>query len=74
MINLDNQTVSISCPKCGTKNQVTIGEIKKEESIKCLGCGVGIELKDKNGSIREGVKRLQDSFDELQKNMDEIGH
>ena len=73
MINLDNHVVSLSCPKCKSKNRVTLRQIKNEESIQCVGCGVTINLKDKDGSVKKGTKKVQDSLDELHRTLRELG-
>lgn len=63
--NVDSWEVNISCPKCNTSIKVSLGQVEREEAIKCPSCGVVINLRDKNRSVRDGTKKIQDALDDL---------
>jgi len=50
---LEEKSFSIPCPECKSANQVTVGDVKAEKAITCLGCGETIQLRD-NG-MSQGV-------------------
>jgi DNA-directed RNA polymerase subunit RPC12/RpoP len=59
---LDEQTIDISCPDCGTEHTKTIGWMKTNDNIACT-CGATIVL-DKSEFLDEirGVEEALDAF------------
>jgi len=73
MVDVDSLKVSLQCPKCGIKNEVTLAQIKKGATIQCAVCATKINLKDKNGSVAKETKQVQDAIDSLEKTIKKIG-
>ena len=63
MPNIDEEVVAFQCPQCGCALELTIGQIKSPETMRCSGCGVGIST-DAEGSsnaaadIREAAEKV----------------
>jgi peptide subunit release factor 1 (eRF1) len=63
MTNTANKLVGFQCPQCGCALELTIGQIKSPEPMRCSGCGVGIST-DANGAsdvaaeIREAAEKV----------------
>jgi predicted Zn finger-like uncharacterized protein len=70
---VDSMKVSIECPNCKTQNIVTLKQIEREESIKCVKCKTRIHLSDTNKSIKKATDKIQESFDELERNLKSLG-
>jgi DNA-directed RNA polymerase subunit RPC12/RpoP len=73
VVNVDTWKIPVQCPKCGTKNEVTLGQIKRGATIQCVVCATKINLKDKNGSVTKGTKEVQEAIDSLEKTVKKIG-
>lgn len=69
----DSWKIPLRCPKCGIENEITLGQIKKGETIECVVCATKIGLKDKNGSLEKGTKQVQDALDSLEKTIKKMG-
>jgi DNA-directed RNA polymerase subunit RPC12/RpoP len=67
MVDVDSWKIPLRCPKCGIENEVTLGQIKKGETIQCVVCATKISLKDKNGRVAKGTKQVQKAVDSLEK-------
>jgi DNA-directed RNA polymerase subunit RPC12/RpoP len=73
MVNVDSWKIPLRCPKCGIENEVTLSQIKKGKTIQCIVCATKINVKDKNGKVAKGTKKVQDAIDSLEKTVKEIG-
>ena len=73
MVDVDSWKILLRCPKCGVENEVTLGQIKKGETIQCIVCATKINLKDKNGRVAKGTKKAQDAVDSLEITVKKIG-
>jgi Zn ribbon nucleic-acid-binding protein len=73
MFDLDNMEVSVPCPECTAENTVRIAQIKREEVVRCVACGVNIHLRDADGSVNQTTREVQDSFDELDRTLRKFG-
>jgi DNA-directed RNA polymerase subunit RPC12/RpoP len=73
MVDVDSWKIPLRCPKCGIENEVTLGQIKKGETIQCVVCATKISLKDKGGSVKKGTKQVQKAIDSLEKAVKKIG-
>jgi len=73
MVDVDSWKILLRCPKCGIENEVTLGQIKKGETIQCIVCATKINLKDKNGRVAKGTKKVQDVVDSLEITVKKIG-
>ncbi len=72
MFNIDKQKINISCPKCDFENSVTFKQIEDQESIICNGCRCSIKLVDKDGSVRRGIKNVNQEMNKLTKSLKDI--
>lgn len=70
---VDTWEVSLTCPKCKTQNKVSLAQIKREETIQCVGCGTPIKLKDKDKSLQMGTEKLQRALDDLERTIRRFG-
>ena len=73
MVNVDSWKILFRCLKCGIENEVTLGQIKRGESIQCVVCATRISLKDENGGVAKETKQVQDAVDSLEKTVEKIG-
>jgi endogenous inhibitor of DNA gyrase (YacG/DUF329 family) len=70
-VNLDDERMSLDCPKCGRKFQERIGRLKNSPTINCPGCGQPIKIEA--SSLRAGVNKVQASLDKLGAAIGRIG-
>ncbi|PTS95663.1 hypothetical protein DBR11_21020 [Pedobacter sp. HMWF019] len=73
MFDLGKQNIDIKCPSCGSRNTVTLSQVANQAAVKCRGCSQNINLKDKDGSARRGIKELNDSIKDLENVFKKIG-
>lgn len=73
MVNVDSWKILLRCLKCGIEKEVTLGQIKRGESIQCGVCATRVSLKDENGRVAKGTKQVQDAVDSLEKTVRSIG-
>ena len=73
MVDVDSWKILLRCPKCGIENEVTLGQIKKGETIQCIVCATKINLKDEDGRVAKGTKQVKDVIDSLEKTVRRIG-
>ena len=72
-IRIDSLEVDIPCPQCEAQNKVSLGQIEREETIQCSNCGVAINLRDKDGSVRRGTRDIQRALDDLDRTLSRFG-
>lgn len=72
-IRIDSLEVDISCPECKAQNKVSLGQIEREETIQCSNCGIAINLRDKDGSVRKGTRDIQRALDDLDRTLSRFG-
>ena len=70
---VDSWEVPLECSKCGAQNKVTIAQIKREETIQCVGCGTKIKMINKDRSFQNASEKVQRSLDELERTLRDIG-
>jgi len=59
----DAHVVKFQCPKCGQELEQSIGQLKSNKHMQCLGCGVGINI---------DTNRLANAAAEIQKAVDKL--
>jgi Zn ribbon nucleic-acid-binding protein len=59
--------VPLPCPKCKVQNTVSLEQVRREETIQCVGCGTEIKLSDKDKSVQKSTENIQKSFDDLER-------
>jgi predicted Zn finger-like uncharacterized protein len=65
--------VPIECPNCKAQNKVSLSQIKREETIKCVSCGMNIKLQDKDKSVQKGTDEVQKALDDLERTLRDFG-
>lgn len=68
-MDIAEQKVKITCPKCKNEQCVSLEQVASEETIKCVGCGKSIRLIDKNGSARKAIEDINKSIKNLKKTL-----
>jgi len=71
--NVDSWEIPLECPKCRTQNKVSLGQVKREETIQCINCGTEIKLKDKDRSVQRGIDEAQRALDDLERTLKKMG-
>ena len=66
MIDLDKQSIEISCPRCGFYNPVFLRQVKLRDVVICRGCKVNIQLDDYMNEYRKTEKSIQNLLAELE--------
>ncbi len=66
-LEIDSWEINFPCPKCKTKNKVSFAQIKRGDTIQCIGCKSNIKLEDKDGSVKKGIESIQRGFDDLER-------
>jgi len=67
MIDLLRTKVKLNCPECTFENEVSLGQVAKEEEIICTGCLKSITLVDDNKSVRKANEDISDSLNKLKR-------
>jgi len=70
---VDTWEVALTCPKCKAKNKVTMAQVKREETVQCVGCGTKIKLIDEGKSFKQGTEKLQRALDDLERTVRRFG-
>ena len=69
-MNFDSTNVDLECPNCSKKFSETIGRLKNDPKILCeCGCTITIDSSD----LRNGLSTLDESFNELQRALGNVG-
>jgi transcription elongation factor Elf1 len=63
MTDVDALAIRFQCPKCGHELEQAIGQLKSGEHMRCVGCGVGINI---------DTNRLANAADEIQKAIEKV--
>ena len=64
MFDISKEKISIDCPECKRKHQVTLQQVANQATIRC-SCSANIKLTDKNGSARRSIQEINSSFKKL---------
>lgn len=67
MIDLNKTEIPFNCPACKFSLKVRLEQVSREETITCKNCKKEIQLKDKDGSTRNGVEGVNRSLRDLEK-------
>lgn len=73
MIDLSKQKFDGNCPSCGATFNATLGQVSRQETITCRGCGQHIKLVDSNGSARKGIREMNSAFNSLERTLKRLG-
>lgn len=68
MAFLDQQKIAFRCPGCGHELKETVGRLKLNPNIHCVGCGKTIEIS--SGELKKAVDGVDASIANLRKAFD----
>lgn len=71
MIDLDRHETEFSCPQCGHKLSGTIGQLKRNPTLTCRGCGSAIKI-DAN-QLRAAIDQVTRELDKLKRTLGRLG-
>lgn len=72
-IDLANTTIGIPCRACGAINRATLGQVRRGETITCVGCHKSIKLVDKDKSTAKTITSVNTALDELRSALESSG-
>lgn len=72
MFDLGKQKVSIECPSCSRKHNVTIQQIATGVTVRC-GCNTNIILEDKGGSAKSSIRNINNATRKLENTLRNFG-
>ena len=64
-LNLDSQTLDISCPGCGHKIKESIGRLKTNPKLTCPACSAVIDIDAKQ--LRAGIEEAQQALADFER-------
>ena len=67
MINLDEQTIKIPCPRCGFYNTMPYKQARLQEVIICQECKSNIKLNDEMNTFQKVKEELEKNLKNLNK-------
>jgi predicted Zn finger-like uncharacterized protein len=71
--DLAKERIKVECPECKTENAVSLGQVQRQEQVKCMKCGATMPLRDVDGSVGKTVTYVNSAFDEMKNALREIG-
>ena len=71
-LDLDNIEIGFKCPKCGFSNKVRLKQVRLGQVIICSGCYENIKLVDKDASTQKSIKKIEKSFEDLERTINRI--
>ncbi len=67
----DDHEIDVPCPQCGHKTKQSIGWLRANKEMTCVGCGVAISLEDKG--FRAGLDKVEKSLADLRNTFSGFG-
>ena len=67
----ENQTIGVTCPKCGNQIEQTIGWLKSNDNVTCPGCGSDFIINSEK--FFAGIEKAEEAFSKLRKSLRESG-
>lgn len=71
MFDLRKEKIDVKCD-CGRKHQASYQDVTNAKTIKCQ-CGILIQLKDKNGSVRRTTSDINKAFKDFENTLKKFG-
>lgn len=72
MFDLSREKITIGCPTCNRKHQVTLQQLANGVTIRC-SCSTNIKLQDKGGSAKRGIGNVNSAFKKLEDTLKKFG-
>ena len=73
MLDLEKAEFEVPCPGCGFYNPILMKQVITRDTVICRGCHATLVLDDRDNEARRGVKRLQNSLDDLERAFRSLG-
>lgn len=67
----ENQTIGVTCPKCGNQIEQTIGWLKTNDKVACPGCRS--ELVIDSEKLFSGIEKAEKAVSKFRKSIRNIG-
>lgn len=74
MFDLSKQEISIDCPRCHSKIKVTLGQVAKQQPIKCNRCSSNNLVTDQNESVKKGVDNINKGLKNFESRLKKYGY
>lgn len=71
MFDIGTQSIEVRC-ECGRRHNATFNDVTNRRDIRC-GCGVTIQLKDSDGSVRKSVSDINRSMKDFENALKRFG-
>lgn len=71
MIDLDRHETEFACPQCGHKLRGTIGQLKRNPTLTCGGCGSAIQIEA--NQLRTAIEQVSREIDKLKRALGRLG-
>ena len=68
MFKINDQKGALSCPRCGRRHQIKLGDFNRLRSIKC-SCDDSMAMSDPKGEL----KKLDNAFKKLEQTFKKFG-
>jgi len=69
---LDDETITVACPRCRFETDVTLREIRLRDAIICRGCKAILQLDDYMCQTRKAQLSIQRALHELEQSFGDI--
>jgi predicted RNA-binding Zn-ribbon protein involved in translation (DUF1610 family) len=63
MPGVDAHVIKFQCPRCGQDLERSIGQLKSGAHMRCLGCGVGINID--TDKLANAAEEIQHAIDKM---------
>ncbi|EXL06228.1 hypothetical protein BG46_15740 [Brucella anthropi] len=67
----ENQTIGVTCPKCGNQIEQTIAWLKTHDKLTCGGCGSDIVIDSEK--LFSGIKEAEKAVSKFRKSIRGLG-
>lgn len=67
----ENQTIGVTCPKCGNQIEQTVGWLKSNDKITCPGCSSVLVIDSEK--LFAGIEKAEDAVAKFRKSIRGIG-
>ena len=71
--DLSKRTINVSCPTCGMKHIVTLGQVQRGERLRCSQCNSVIRLVDKGATVAGAISNVNSALDDLKRTLNGLG-
>lgn len=72
MFDLSKETVTINCPTCNRAHVVSFQHVMNKSVVHCP-CSTNITLQDGDGSVKSGIKNMNNAFKGLEDTLKKLG-